>query len=269
MRKDVRVDYLQFSSELKPAQLFAYQRLQTDKSPNKFYKLQMTYEHGLRVLTGNPNSEKFLYILSGQTCDDINITPQLMTQILNENSNISRIDFAVTVDINIIDHIWQNREKTVTEMYKEPLRLERGIENPNTETIYFGEQKRRGKKGIVRVYDKGIESGIGGLWHRIELECKRKHAQVSAKRYAIGERIESIMNAKFRIDTELYKSIMSDEVSICRIKLEKHTTQDTEIERKMSWLMRQVKPTLQYVIDYDKQNGTNNFAMILDSLNFD
>jgi DNA relaxase NicK len=128
---------------------------------------------------------------------------------------------------------------------------------------------KRGKKGIVRAYDKALQLGLDDLRaYRIETEIRHKHAHICSKRIANGETIASVMNSKFFIDKKWYRDLLGSDISTSRFK-DLHKEEIAPIDAKMQWLMRAVTPTLQYVIDYDKANGTSNFASILEKLNFD
>lgn len=225
------------------------------------------YDNGSVMFEGNPNSDKKLFVLSGQACTKLQVNDRddWLMSLLNCNATISRIDLAMTTDVVILEKFVSDYEKIVSKQFQSMKVISDHEYTP--QTIYCGDMSKRGKNGIVRAYDKALQLNISGIMQRVEIELKRKDAHIASKRLAIGESIQSVMNSKFRIDSEWYQELFGNDVSTVRFPTEM-TEEMPEIERKMLWLESQVLPSLQYVIDYDKANGTSNFARILDKLIF-
>lgn len=266
---DFRIDYIQYNID--PHESNIYKDIvgqPRQPAHNRWYRYKSITAGGAIILEGNVASDKALHILAGKACDYYNVTPQKLTALVNKKASVSRIDLTLTTDKPILEKIKADRDKIVSEQFQGM----KTIENPDNgiETIYIGDMKKRGRKGIVRAYDKALELGLESMiLHRLELELKRDDAMLATKRLAIGASIPSVMNSKFSIDTDWYRELFSDEIATSRFTSDDKSHIEEEIERKMLWIMKQVIPSLQYVIDYDIQNGTNNFATILEKLNFD
>jgi DNA relaxase NicK len=213
---------------------------------------------------GNVNTEKSLFVLSGTVCDRIGVDSKWLSSLLSDNATVSRLDLCVTTDVNILKKVQSDREKIESELYREMKIISDAEYTP--QTIYIGDMQKRKKKGIVRFYDKALQLGLDELdMFRYEIEMKQKHAQIGAKRLASGESIPSVMNSKFRVNAQWYEELMGSEISTKRFDYEEEEEEE-EIIKKMAWLERQVLPSIQYVIDYDRDNGTENFKRLLSLL---
>lgn len=219
------------------------------------------YENGLVVYSGNPNSDKQLFVMSGKVCEAVGIRPEMLHVLDVYEPVYSRIDLAMTTDDNILQKIVENKDKVVSKMYPTGKVISDLEYTP--ETIYFGDLKKRGSKGIVRCYDKGLQLGLDETWHRIEVEYRQKHAKTAVNRLKSGKSIQSVMNSKFRIESEWYKKMFGEDVATSRFTENESADELTDIERKMLWIHKQVVPSLQYIIDYDRINGTDNFSSII------
>lgn len=263
MNKEFKVDYIQFSTLRKPPWLIDSFVDFRKKSNKQFYTHMTRYTNGAVLYEGNPNTDKGLFVLSGSVCDKLPITPAWMQWHIDNDATISRIDLAMTTDTNVLALLQADNGAIQSHMFTEG-KIISDIEY-TPETIYFGDMKKRAKKGIVRAYDKGLQLGLDLSMYRIEVELRQKHAQIASKRYAHGESIPNIMNAKFKVLRPWYEDIFGDNESTMRFA-DRGEDQIPEIDRKMLWLENQVLPSLQYVIDYDRQNGTNNFSRLIDKL---
>lgn len=261
---DFRIDYIQFSSNLRVIAPIENFDNVAKKSNIRFYDRMTQYDSGLRVYTGNPNTEKRLFVVDGATCERLNINNNTCHRIVNEwQSTVSRIDLAMTIDEDILPKIMADKSMIESDLWS-------GIkviadEELSPETIYIGDMKKRGRKGIVRCYNKAIQLGKEAdvIMQRIEVELRQKHAQTATQRIGNGASIPSVMNAKFRISTEWYQDIFSKDVATDRFKINDDNAK-TEIQKKMVWLMRQVAPSLAYVLEYDKSHDTKNFVLLME-----
>lgn len=267
MQREFKIDWLQFSADVVYMPITEGEEPKPEKSSQRFYRSMQKYSSGLVVHHGNPNTGRPLYVLTGKVCDRLCVGQDLLKNIIYDwKGSIGRLDLAMTVDVPILDKIMRDKDKVVSEMYQECKAIVDG--DMTVETIYFGDQKKRGKKGIVRCYDKGKQLDLSDcLLHRIEVENKGKNATVAGKRIVRGEPIGDVMNAKFRIDAEWYKDLVGDGVSNSRFSNDVDEDM-TDIERKIMWIHNQVIPSMQDIIDYDIENGTTNFYAILDRLNY-
>jgi len=259
MNKEFKIDYIQFSAERVPKWLLSEQTDFRKKSNMQFYTHRTKFLNGAVMYEGNPNTSKKLFVLSGSVCDKVKITPGWVKSLIDDDGTVSRIDFAMTTDENILVPLQEDNKSIQSKMFYDMKIISDADYTP--QTIYCGDMSKRGKKGIVRAYDKGLQLGIDISMFRIELELRKKHAKISSKRYASGETIPSIMNSKFKVDREWYMDIFGSDESTMRFA-DRGEEELSEIERKMIWLEKQVLPSIQYVIDYDKQNGTSNFERL-------
>lgn len=254
------IDYMQFSSNIKVIGNVATWEDSYKKSNMRFYERMTTYRNGVRMYTGNPNSDKKLIVLDGKTCDRLGVDAGFCDRVINEfGGTVSRIDLAMTTDKHIIERFFKDKDRIVSGLWQKM----KGIvdDNKNLETVYVGDLKARGRKGIVRCYDKAVELGLDDcIMNRVEIELKQKHAQLATKRLSVGESIPSVMNSKFRIDAQWYTEIFTSEISDRRFALEPEYYEE-EIHKKMAWLMKQVAPSLAYVMKYDDDNNTKNYDL--------
>lgn len=259
---DFNIDYLQFSSDVRITGKLMDADSHNKASTMRFYKRMTIYENGVRRYVGNANTEKALVVLDGKTCKRLGVDSKLLGRVLGDwSGTVSRIDLAMTIDEKIIEKFMGDKEHVVSELWEEM----KGIvdSEKNLETVYVGDMKKRGKKGIVRCYDKAIELGLENcIMNRIEIELKSKHAQVSARRIAKGASIQSVMNSKFKIDRQWYRDIFSDDVATERFP-HVETYETTEIQKKMAWLIKQVVPSLRYVKEYDQEHSTQNWELLM------
>lgn len=261
---DFRIDYVQFSSNSTVRADLAEGHGWEFKSNNRFYKTMKRYDNGLVTYEGNPNTDKRLFVFAGKACENVNMSPDTLRRIAQFEPEYSRIDLAMTCDFEILSKIIADKAKVESRMYSDGKVIADLDYTP--ETIYFGDLSKRGRKGIVRCYDKALQLNLEGVVrNRIEIEYKQKHARVAAKRLQRDESIPSVMNSKFKINVPWYEEIFGEDVATSRFS---DVTQDDipEIERIMAWLHKQVVPSLKKVVEYDERNGTDNFKSIVDRL---
>lgn len=264
------IDYLQFSTYDKLF-LNEYGELRedwkievTNDKPVRHYRHGTRFMNGVAVYWGNVNSNKYLYIYSGRACESMGITPQYVARLIERGATFSRIDFAVTTNVNFLVKLVKDSDKIESNLYKETHAIIDKDVNP--ETVYIGDMKKRGKKGIVRAYDKALELGLTDTeLYRFELESRGKRAKIDAQRYARSNSIESIIKSRIDIDTDWFTWLMSNEQNKANSRVYEDNS-IPEIERKMAWLERQVIPSLQWVKKYDRDNGTQNFKRLIDKL---
>jgi len=263
MNKEFKIDYIQFSAIRLPRWLTEEQEDFRKRSNMPFYTHRTRFLNGAVMYEGNPNTDKKLFVLSGAVCDRLNVNKEWVKSMLDDEGTVSRIDLAMTTDINILEPLQKDNKSIQSKMFSDMKIISDADYTP--QTIYCGDMSKRGKKGIVRAYDKGLQLGVDISMFRIEVELRQKHAQISSKRYAHGESIPSIMNSKFKVDREWYTDIFGNDESTMRFA-DRGEEDIPEIDRKMLWLENQVIPSIQYVIDYDKEHGTNNFQRLYNKL---
>lgn len=265
---EFRIDYVQFSAKASSVKLPLQVGHGWDfRSNMQFYKTMKKYDNGLVVYEGNPNSDKKLFVFSGKACDNVNFNRDTFDALLQFKPKYSRLDLAMTCDFGVLSKIMSDKDKVVSKKFPKGKVISDLDYTP--ETIYFGDLKKRADNGIVRCYDKALQLKLDDIVRqRIEVEFRKDDADIASRRVHSGESIPSVMNSRFRIDSDWYKEIFGSDVSTKRFK-SIDPDELSEIERKMLWLHKQVVPTLNYVIEYDKANGTSNFKSLIDRLMFD
>jgi hypothetical protein len=126
------------------------------------------------------------------------------------NGNISRIDLQITQGIDEDGLItpsdiiqWDRQGLVQCKAYPSVSAIisKQGLDDVKHETVYYGNLKDRGKKGIVRIYDKGVDEGLVSNWlTRFELEEKREKAMVTAYSLLEGLTIEQAFVNRFTIE---------------------------------------------------------------------
>lgn len=266
MNKEFKIDYLQFSSHRMPSWLINSIDDFKTRSNISFYRVMTKFANGAVMYEDNPNTDKRLFVLSGKVCERLEIGKlEKLKSLVDDHAKISRVDLCCTVDIPILKKIIESKDKIESKKFTDIKIIADSEYTP--ETIYIGDMKHRAKKGIVRAYDKALQLNLDMCLNRVEVELRKDDANIATKRVAYGEPISDVMNSKFRIDTEWYQEIFGDGISTKRFAID-DTVELTEIQRKMAWLEKQVAPTLQYVLDYDKANGTHNFERLINGLKF-
>lgn len=261
------IDYLQFSLPLSEQHCIdnGYELM---RGAIQFYKRGYKDANGLRYYFGNPNSIKALVIASGETLQfmrDMGHTSQSLAALAIDNGGIvTRMDLAVTewVDDNLLT--MQEIEAWVKwGLIESPLiaygakKLEEIGENGAIETIYIGDMGKRGKRGIFRGYDKGIELDLGDyLATRIELEERGENSHNSAKRIANGVGVGAVFRSRFNVLAANFERVIEqDAVSINRGGATKDRTKEDELNARWSWLMKQVAPALKAAREDDIKLG--------------
>lgn len=267
MNVEFKIDWIQFTAlPTMPIVNRFWHEGESTKSFMPFYKKMKIWDDILSLHYDNPVSPRVLIVATGKACAKIGIDHEFCARIIKEQATVSRIDLCLTTDFNFLPLIPQSVDKIESHMFRDIKII--SDERYTPQTIYIGDFEKRGKNGIVRAYDKGLQLGLPELnQFRLEYESKRKHADITAKRLASGETIADCMNAKFRIDSQWYVDMLGNGMSTKRFDTVDSDTV-SEIQKKMLWIEKQVIPSLQYVLDYDKINGTNNFESIINKLKF-
>ena len=246
MQVDFEVDYLQYSIEENP---MAFEDTgEHSKSNMTFYRNMSVYQGGIRVYSGNPNTDKQLIVMSGKTCNyHRHRIMEIIQTALEHGGKFSRIDFAVTTDdgstlAKFVKAIASG--KLVSRRFTtEESKLITDVET-NIETCYVGDLKKRGKKGIFRAYNKGLEQGLDIDLIRFELECKRNVAHANVQRYSKGAEIGNIIRNAVDLENEKWYAEMMGNKTPLNHNENIDNGIETEAEKRWSWLYNQVAPAL-------------------------
>lgn len=261
------VDYLQVSSLYR--EQTCIEKGHAEINPIKFYPRGYEDELGVRRYFGNPNSIKALIIYSGKALHNWRVVgwkiEDAIEKFIENGASITRIDWCTTeyVEDNLItvDDVANDFEqsKFAGTLANYEAKKIVGIrpdapdgQKNTTQTFYIGSMDRRGKNGIFRAYDKGLE--IGGiaaqLITRLELEERGTNAHNSAKRYVQGTELGEIVNSRLKSDGEQWCRVMgSKSVDISRGDNLIKTDDNEAHEKRKIWLMKQVLPALADTIE--------------------
>jgi DNA relaxase NicK len=234
----------------------------------KFYKRGYEDEKQIRYYYGNPNSKKAFAVVSGQAMQNLrmegNTDAQIIDAFLSKGARCSRIDLAVTewVEDNLVtlDEVetWYKQGKITStwvaggckEIAEIPQDGDRAVQ-----TIYIGSIEQRGKKGIFRAYDKGIEINLEAcMVTRLEIEDRGDKAMVSAHRVAQTNDVAGVFRTRFNVDDEQFERLMQNPVADLtrRVSLPKRDEIDVHVAR-WQWLIKQIAPSIKQAIADDKR----------------
>lgn len=269
------VDYLQASSLMAESAMImkGFKPL----PPVRFYKRGYQHPNGFRFYFGNPNSNKAMMIASGEVMqslrNDQKLDAEILGWVLGIGGEISRLDLAVTEFIEDELVTLEDVEKWYVDGLMSSALLSGGFKEisrikedgkAEKETLYIGDIKKRGKRGIFRAYDKGIEMGIGSeIVTRIELELKREKAHNVAKRLAETNDIAGNFRSHFNVKSKDFERLMdADAVSIHRGKNQVKEAENEEIARRWDWLLEQVAPALKRAVLDERLAGRGDARIV-------
>jgi DNA relaxase NicK len=243
----------------------------------RFYKRGYQHPNGFRLYFGNPNSHKAVAIAAGDALqslrNDGKMDAEILDWVLSAGGEVSRIDLAVTEFIEeellTLEDVecWYKKGLIASALidggFKEISRI-REDGGRERETLYIGDIKKRGKKGLFRAYDKGVELGLGSeIVTRIELELKREKAHNTAKRLVETNDIAGNFRASFDVKSKDFERLMdADAVIVHRGKNATKQEESEEIARRWDWLLKQVAPALKQAIKDERQAGRGDARLI-------
>ena len=212
------------------------------------------------ILTDAPNDESIHLLITGLGCRELEKAglamdwPAFITRLLNADANFTRLDAAIddqhrvlSMD-KIIDCCQQGR---VVCRYGKILPTE---ERHDTTGAVIGQMVTFGKRSSdtsIRIYDKGLESGVPGHWVRVEVQARNSKAQALAAAIAEGDGgvvpavLLGCLDFKERGTTERRERWPTAEWwtqflgTVQRFRLET-APRAANLEKSYSWLMRQV-----------------------------
>ena len=260
------IDYLQYSIPFKNTSI---PKDAKQIYPMKNYKNGFQDAFGIRIYTGNVRSDKPLYVLSAQALREVEKYVSIrehMESEIKKGAKFSRVDWAMDCFIgddliDIEDYMnWHKDGKIIMkDTWKETCKVIASVtdKGEQNETLYFGNHKKRGKHGIVRVYDKGIDLGeVANAMIRLEIEEKRDNAHTSAKRFIDGATVGEIIRTRFDVKDERFQSaINAQALDISRGEEEESEEEETQ-DSKWLWLVSQVAPVLGKQIALDAIDGS-------------
>lgn len=213
------------------------------------YDKAVQYECGMVAMWSLSRDDMGCHIiLSGSTLEALavagNSARELLERAIGMHAKITRLDLAIDAQNEGIEivKIYDAVAFGVTTGSAKSINLITG--NDGGATMYVGS---RVSDKFARLYDKGIQSKIGGDWKRLEVEMKgdvaKEFARVVAmnKHDTIGSFTWAIASKMFFTDTGNYPVLGTHSTALSMPKIEKKT--DTE-----KWLYNQIIPILEKYI---------------------
>jgi hypothetical protein len=252
-------------------------------TPLRFYNRGYRDQAGVRYYYGNQNAKakKALVVASGEALEvlhSVGLTDEYICgMFLEQNGSFSRLDLAVTewVETELVT-LWDIENWVKNDLVESPLTLG-GVKEVSSiidgskhqlETLYIGDFSKRGKLGIFRAYDKGIELDLGQyLGTRLELELRGKKAQAIAENIAYRNDFSGSFRQHFNVYADNFDRIMDAPISEpIKPKRGLAKPKDLEMDKRWRWLMEQVAPAVKDAIQYDEKSGRGrarafNFAV--------
>lgn len=236
--------------------------------PVAFYKRGYQDEMGVRYYYGNPNSKKALAVLPGQTMDNFraagNTDAAIIDAFLSKGARCSRLDLAVTewVEDTLItlDDVesWYKTDKIESSWLsggcKKIVQVPKEDENV-AQTLYIGSQAERGKKGIFRAYDKGVEMDLGQFMvTRLEIEDRGDKANVSANRVVKTNDIAGVFRTRFNVNDDEFERLMQSPVADISRGAAKPKRDEVEARNgRWHWLINQIAPSIRQAMADDRR----------------
>lgn len=151
-------------------------------TPRHGYTEAFTNQAGCQVMRNPNRSDMGVHVsYSGKTLNtyrDNDLDPLgIVRWHLHRKGNVTRIDLAFDMrdstlhPSTLYGMLDRKQAKTVAKSYNLI------VGNDGGATLYIGSRQ---SEAFLRIYDKGIESGEGGDWIRVELELKASKAQFAA-----------------------------------------------------------------------------------------
>lgn len=189
MNTEFCIDWLHISEPFKPYALLAsflyqlenFNRL-SPQTPRFGYTEGSVNQAGAVVMRNRDRSDMGVHVgYSGKTLNtyrDNGVSNlDMLRWHIGRGASVSRIDLAFDMRETTIkpgglyEHLCNGRAITTAKNYNLI------VGNDGGATLYIGSRQ---SEAFVRIYDKGIESGIGGNWIRCELELKSSKARFAA-----------------------------------------------------------------------------------------
>lgn len=263
------VDYMSYNI---PENAIPINQTDREKSFLSHYQYMVRDDYGATYHFGSKTTDKTKVVYTGESCarlfGEIS-TSEHIEMMLASGATFTRLDIALTEYlVDEYPYTVERIRRAVSKGRVDSFHAKYGAKviadaTLSPETLVIGDWKKRGKRGIVRCYDKSLEQGWGRLLvTRTEIEDKREKAHVSARRIANGEKLASVMTARFNIkETRFQRMLSGAKPSIMRPKSREsseRTAYEDESFKAWSWIMSTVAPTLGKTIALDHKNGIDN-----------
>lgn len=268
--KYVNLDYLVFSHT--DIILANSEIIKIEKSAGNF-KRQATLSNGTIVQFQHNKSDRYRHVLSGVAL--ANLREQMselefVKSLVETGAEFKRIDMALTTDETTPDEFWVRADNGIGALSdggaaKGILSKDHGIE-----TVYVGDQQKRGRRGIFRCYRHDLKHGGEEMLTRFELEKGARNSQGAAKRLARGDSIVSVMNDSLSFPTwDKWNEIFSDAVKLDHVPRETYgaTRHEEAQQSRTDWLLNQCAASLgkamaDSIVDHGHYNVYSDFMKI-------
>lgn len=245
MQYDARVDYVKFNAD-KP---LISMRGRTEQGYRNF-KFRVENEYG-RVQWGHNKSDRFQHTLSGANLDYMPLSQQIeMVELWrSDGAQFTRIDLAITVEGDHMQDAYTHAQRAVGALAEQ--RVVKAISSPSEgyETVYIGEPKKRGRKGIFRAYRHDLAHDYLAIYGkkatphtRLELEFGRNNAQGASNAIVNTRNIHAVMSAYLDFpDWELWQALGTGTI----VQYQQRGTAFEEqynLASREQWLRDQVAP---------------------------
>lgn len=245
------LDWLTFTSDEPPR---GWGHPEEIKSPVRFYRIGLKYPCGTVASYGNPNSDKWLVSMSSKAITARGLLKEehareFVTGRIKSGCKFSRIDMAITakhpgtLTIDTVREWIKGGQLTGPKHRIEYVKSIVNDREERGETIYIGDMSKRGRRGIIRVYDKGLEQGmLANLLTRFEIEEKRDTAHHLARQLADGDSLASLIGSRLQFDNETWAMLTNDEIAPERRY--KPEEQPEELDKTWVWIIERIAPVL-------------------------
>lgn len=260
------LDWLTFTSHEPPR---GWGHPEQINSPVRFYRTGLKYPCGTIASYGNPNSSKWLVSMSSKSIEehgflDEDGAREFVAERVNVGCEFSRVDMAITakhdgaLTIDTVRNWIKDGQLTGPEHRIGHVKSIVNDHDERGETIYIGDMSTRGKRGIIRVYDKGLERGMSpNLLTRFEIEEKRSTAHHIARQLADGDSLASLIGSRLQFDNETWAMLTNDEIAPERRYT--HEKQPDELDNTWIWLIERIAPVLGRKSAFDEHSGEGKY----------
>lgn len=269
IKYSTHIDYLQFTTPDAPPDALLSEEIR----PVQFYKRGFASENGTRYYVGNPSSDRWLVIMAGKAMKHLRTEVdeiEHVEMLLDTDCNISRIDLAM--DLKRVGEVETFiGVDMIASWFRDGLIRSKHVKNGGSgyvdvnqdgidiNTFYMGDIQKRGKRGIHRAYDKGLELGLEKyMVTRIEIEEKRKHAMRTAKALMRDSKT-AVFRSRFDVDHPFWEAVMQEppaERPPRGSAQEFDANESAEATaRRWQWLVEKIAPCLGRELALDALDG--------------
>jgi DNA relaxase NicK len=237
-------------------------------APKKsYYSRGYIDANGTTYHFGNPKSNKCLVTMSGRPLEILRSDGftdcEIVCSLKKRDAKITRLDMALTQyvsdDLITIEDVknWWKEGRITSSLVKHGARFISSFDDENgerPETFYVGSMEKRGKQGIFRAYNKGIQLNLGDyLITRLEYEDRGDKADMSAERIAQGHDMGSVFKSRFDVSDERFQALCdAPAIDISRGAAKPKSEADESEEKRWAWLMTQVAPAIREMLENPK-----------------